>query len=204
MIQLFLSASVPDPRRDPAYHRTADLVAIRDAVRALTTVALPFSTLHWGGHPAITPLIRVVAESMCLAGRNRVRLYQSEFFPIEQRPQDNAAFEAVVATPSRGTRQASLAVMRRTMVTATHFAAGVFIGGMEGVEEEFELFREAQPQAVLLPVASTGAAARLIFNFAAERQLVEPHLWAPLQNDYAYASMFRRALKLPDRPPPGG
>jgi hypothetical protein len=58
---VFLSASVPDPKRDPKYYRTADVTAIRDAVRALVTIVLPKARLVWGGHPAITPPVRVIA-----------------------------------------------------------------------------------------------------------------------------------------------
>jgi hypothetical protein len=34
-----LSASIPDPRREPLYYDTADLTAIREAVTAVSTVA---------------------------------------------------------------------------------------------------------------------------------------------------------------------
>jgi len=36
--RVFLSASVPLPSRNPAYFKTANIIAIRDAVRALTLV----------------------------------------------------------------------------------------------------------------------------------------------------------------------
>lgn len=38
---IFLSASIPLQERDPGYIETADIIAIRDAVIALTTVVLP-------------------------------------------------------------------------------------------------------------------------------------------------------------------
>jgi SLOG cluster3 family len=44
------------------------------------------------------------------------------------------------------------------MMCDTPFHAGVFIGGMEGVIEEFALFREVHPTAKIWPIASTGAA----------------------------------------------
>ena len=58
--QIFLSASIPLPERDPIFYQTADFIAIRDAVRALATIVIPKAHLVWGGHPAITPLIRYV------------------------------------------------------------------------------------------------------------------------------------------------
>ena len=38
---IFLSASIPLPERDAKYFESADIVAIRDAIIALTTVVLP-------------------------------------------------------------------------------------------------------------------------------------------------------------------
>ena len=61
---IFLSASVPLPDRDPKYIETADIIAIRDAVIALVTVALPNHRIIWGGHPSITPLIYYVMDKL--------------------------------------------------------------------------------------------------------------------------------------------
>ncbi len=61
---VFLSASVPDPKRAPNFAKTADAVAITAAVGALVYVTLGRRRLVWGGHPAITPMIWVVAESL--------------------------------------------------------------------------------------------------------------------------------------------
>src|SRR5688572_3148776 len=92
---IFLSASIPDPRRDEKYFSTADPSAIRDAVRALATIVIPHSHLVWGGHPAITPLIHQVLMSTLsqqgfehLSERSpekqsntqHITLYQSKFF----------------------------------------------------------------------------------------------------------------------------
>lgn len=63
-IEVFLSASVPLPSRHHRYFETADVIAIRESVRALATAVLPVGRLTTGGHPAITPVIRKVAESM--------------------------------------------------------------------------------------------------------------------------------------------
>ena len=38
---IFLSASIPLEERNPKYFETADIIAIRDAVIALTTIVLP-------------------------------------------------------------------------------------------------------------------------------------------------------------------
>jgi len=189
---IFLSASVPDPERDPKYYRTADVSAIRDAVRALVTIVLPKARLVWGGHPAITPLVRVVAEDVGITGSDRVRLFQSNFFR-NQMPTSNASFEYVERVRAvRGDREASLQRMRRRMIGSEVFAGGIFIGGMDGVETEYQIFRELQPTAKAFPIASTGGAALIIFR--RERRRLPPELIGELRDDLAYPSLFRRLL----------
>ncbi|MDR6873554.1 hypothetical protein J2Y55_004581 [Bosea sp. BE125] len=194
MMTVFLSASIPDPNRHPRYYGTADNIAIRDAVRALATVVLPHAALHWGGHPAITPLIRVVAESVGLTSSDRVQLYQSAWFSSIF-PTDNAAFEKYHLTPRGSSREESLATMRDTMLTSVKYDAGIFIGGMEGVEEEFDMFQSIHPKALLLPVATTGAAARIVYE--TRRRFQFP---TELATEYAYPSLFRRLLRIRNRP----
>lgn len=189
---IFLSASVPDPKRSPVYHTTADRIAIRDSVMALVTVCLPHMRIVWGGHPAITPLVRVVAERLEVTGADRICIYQSQFFKGLY-PSDNAAFERVVKTRAiNNDRQQSLIHMRTQMIKSTKFAAGIFIGGMEGVEDEFSLFCDAHPRATVLPIASTGAAAKIIFDRFPERFPTD------LESDLAYPSLFRRLLNIPN------
>ena len=94
---IFLSASVPDPKRSPQHAKTADTVAITSAVGALVYVTLGRRRLVWGGHPAITPMIWVVAESMGVDYGKWVKLYQSKFFK-EDFPEDNEQFRNVVLT----------------------------------------------------------------------------------------------------------
>ncbi|MHC2282157.1 hypothetical protein ACVME8_008800 [Bradyrhizobium diazoefficiens] len=191
MDAIFLSASVPDPERHPKYHVTSDVTAIRDAIRALATVVLPCARLVWGGHPAITPLVRVMVEGMGIMGSDRVRLFQSRFFRGKM-PKDNAAFERVIQVPAvKGDRAASLERMRRQMIGSEQFIAGVFIGGMEGVEDEYRLFRAEHPSAKALPIASTGAAALIIYE--QERGSLPQDLLV----DLAYPTMFRRLLGPP-------
>jgi hypothetical protein len=54
--------------------------------------------------------------------------------------------------------------MREAMLTSQHFDAAVLIGGMEGVIAEAEMFHQFHPEAVMIPVASTGAAAEEVFQ----------------------------------------
>jgi hypothetical protein len=156
---IFLSASVPDPKRAPKYAKTADTIAITAAVTALVYVTLGRRMLVWGGHPAITPMIWVVAESMNIDYGKWVKLYQSRFFEDEF-PEDNERFRNVAFTDAvKSDRFKSLRFMRECMFQEQKFDAAVFIGGMEGIVEEFDLFTKFQPTARVLPIASTGGAA---------------------------------------------
>jgi len=94
---IFLSASIPLQERDPGYIETADIIAIRDAVIALTTVVLPCHKLIWGGHPSITPLIYHVMEKLNLNIQEHITLYQSRFFE-KYFPEDNNKFKNIVLT----------------------------------------------------------------------------------------------------------
>ena len=131
MKKIFLSASVPKPDRPEKYHKTADVIAIRDAVKALATVVIPKAELVWGGHPAITPLIREILERMNTNVQHHVTIYQSGFFQGHF-PKDNQAFEHIVITEPKEDKAESLKEMRARMIGGNKFAAGIFIGGMEG------------------------------------------------------------------------
>lgn len=189
MKNIFLSASVPLPDRDPKYIETADIIAIRDAVIALATVALPHHRIIWGGHPSITPLIYYVMEKLELRIQEHVTLYQSKFFEKYFLP-DNNKFENVILTESTGERNSSLLVMRKRMFTESQFAAGVFIGGMEGIEDEYRMFIAYHDNALLLPVASTGAATRIVYDTLLPDNFKNPRL----EKDYAYMSLFQDLL----------
>ena len=181
---IFLSASIPLPERDPKYIETADVIAIRDAVIALATTVLPKHRLIWGGHPSITPLINYVMQKQNYNIQEHVLLYQSRFFE-KYYPEDNNQFENVIQIPVKGDRDSSLRLMREIMFNEHKYAAGIFIGGMEGVEDEYEMFKEIHPEAIILPVASTGAAAKFLHEKMIKRD--ERFL-----NDYAFSSVFSR------------
>lgn len=189
---IFLSASVPDLRRAPEYARTADPIAITAAVTALVYVTLGRRILIWGGHPAITPMIWVVAESMGVDYGKWVKLYQSKFFGDEF-PEDNERFDNVIFTePVENDRGESLRFMRERMFRDQTFEAGVFIGGMAGIIEEFEMFETLQPNARALPICSTGGAA---IDAASRLRATPKELW----DDFDYVSLFHRLLNISPR-----
>jgi hypothetical protein len=185
--KIFLSASIPSVDRDKKFYDTADIIAIRDAVRALAAVVLPQAHLVWGGHPSITPLIRYVMERMNADVKNHVTLYQSLFFR-DKFPADNYAFENIVHTETTGELASSIAIMRQQMFKENDFKAAIFIGGMEGIFSEYDLFKSSHPAALVLPVASTGAASKIIYDNS------KADFNSRLAGDYAYMALFRDLL----------
>ena len=185
--KVFLSASIPLPDRDQAYFSTADICAIRDAVNALAKIIVPNAHLVWGGHPSITPLIRYILQQLKVDTKKHVTLYQSIFFE-DIFPVDNQLIENLVLTERLDDEPSSLKYMRNKMIVENQFAAGIFIGGMEGVEEEFAIFSKSQPQALLLPIASTGGAALNIFNKK------EYDYSSELKTNFSYLSLFDHLL----------
>ncbi|NHA05461.1 hypothetical protein G7092_16745 [Mucilaginibacter sp. HC2] len=186
---IFLSASVPLEERDLKYFDTADIIAIRDAVIALTQTVLPQYRLIWGGHPSITPLINYVMEKFDLNIQAHVTIYQSLFFE-KFFPADNNKFENIIFTENLNDRDASVANMRKQMFTENDFVAGVFIGGMEGIEDEFKLLREYHPNALLLPIASTGAATQIVYDTILPEGMKNERL----RKDYGFMSLFQELL----------
>ncbi len=189
MKNIFLSASVPLPDRDPKYIGTADIIAIRDAVIALATVVLPHHRIIWGGHPSITPLIYYVMDKLDLNIQEHVRLYQSMWFS-DKFPDDNNKFENIEFTERKESVATSIEHMRMRMFSENTFSAAVFIGGMNGIEDEFKMFRELHPEALLLPIASTGAATRIVYNTLLPNNFKNQRL----EKDYAYMSLFQDLL----------
>lgn len=184
---IFLSAGVPDPRRGPQYAATADTVAITAAVSALVHVTLGRRLLVWGGQPAITPMIWVVARDIGVDYSRWVRLYQSRHFEDEF-PEDNEQFRNVTFTEGVGAdREKSLQLMRERMFGDHTFRAAVFIGGMGGIVQEYELFRKLQPDAAVVPVVSTGGA---VLEVASRVGPLPPDL----ANDLDYVAVLHRHL----------
>ena len=217
---VFLSASIPKSDRNPIYYDSADFVAIREAVIAIATVVVPDYRLIWGGHPAITPLIRNVYQRLLdeeagkhigekdfrSALKEHVRIYQSRFFE-KSFPEDNEAFEdkkIMECDPSD--MKKSLADMRKAMIYGTDedrivYKAAFFIGGMEGIQDEYDMFVEYHPDIITVPIASTGAAAAILYE--KEEPLLSDMLGHELMDrlryDRSYISLFSDILSQADR-----
>jgi hypothetical protein len=186
MTEIFLSASVPLPERDRRFFESADVLLIREAIKALVEVVLPAGRITCGGHPAITPLLLLFAREAGF-GTDRLTVFQSSLFSGSM-PAENEAFANVRVVPAIGEdRKASLTAMRETMIRSRSFSAAVVIGGMEGVLEEVNLFSRYHPHATMLPIASTGAAAAIVHD--------QGHYDAELMSNLTFSSLFRRRLK---------
>lgn len=188
-LNIFLSASIPMPERNKKYIGTADVIAIRDSVLALTTVALTNYHLIWGGHPSITALIAHVLRHSDREANKHVTLYQTKyferFFPLE-----NETVAHIEYTPDLGDKPTSLLEMRTKMIANHKYHAAFFIGGMEGVEDEFALFTKYHPETIVYPVASTGAAAKILFDASPGKYDTR------LLTDLTYASLFKDLLNI--------
>jgi SLOG cluster3 family len=244
MRPVFLSASEPDPTRSKEYWDARNLVNLREAVRALCAYVLPRRPLVFGGHPAITPLVRAMADRVSYdAGQSgfkpEILLFLSSHFK-SRFPANVAQFkdtELIPAVlpdggetkPDEGDRAMSLALMRYCMIGkpdpkplipqlaeygrrlgaerqsrfgTTEFAAGVFIGGMEGVEREFNIFRYFHPKTPAWPIASTGAACIKLLDSMDFRMPLRHML---LKDEIPYTRLFEELLgdmRSTSMPPP--
>ena len=186
---VFLSASVPSPARAERYRRVEDAhLEIEEAVVSLArAVFSERGTLVFGGHPAISPLVAMVAgeyitprhEDRGEAAATPIQIYQSRafegFLPDETLMMFRAGYATLhwidavdgerfepAASRDLPVCPRSLQFMRERMIRDTAPVAMVCIGGMEGVEREVEVFHEIRGDAPIYVFGETGGAAALL------------------------------------------
>lgn len=191
MLNIFLSASIPLSDRKKCFYETADVLAIKEAIRSLVEVIIPNGRIVCGGHPAITPLLAMATKNS-KKDRNFISIYQSNIFKPDfpESVYDFVDLTLVDGNPEE--REESLNVMRQAMIQSQKFDAIVLIGGMEGVIEELEIFLEYHPHAKVIPLASTGAAAKIVYDNEYNKLKPRFQLDPRFENDYTYSSLFRR------------
>jgi SLOG cluster3 family len=183
---ILLSASVPNPTSTfaitPAERTNLD-EAVMSLARALFSSG---GRLVFGGHPTISPLIATIAGEYAPPsedvandedplGNVLAGIYQSELF------KGHVAFETLllfrlgfarIVWTDRGEGEylndlpgtasekypGSLAEMRRRMIADSDPDAMVCAGGMAGVDEEIEKFRDLRPNAPIYLLEGTGGA----------------------------------------------
>lgn len=195
---IFLSASMPTKDRDHRFFDSADFIAIRDAVVALVNAIIPNYKLVWGGHPAITPIIHDIFKKRGFDYNKHITIYQSNYFS-EKMPKENQQFDNVILTQEvrchadeKRNISESLAIMRKRMLTDNPIYAGVFIGGMEGVLDEYKLLKfYSNGKSKIFPIASTGAAARILYEQMSDRQEISDSRFL---TDYCYVTLFNDLL----------
>ena len=161
---IFLSASFPSGRRGKAVE-PYDPSAVADAVTALVRAVLSrHGRLLLGGHPTITPLVLAIA--MEHRSMHSVDVFQSEWFreriTPETRKLANLGFGEIHWTERCVDLDGTMRKMRRRMLNFGHVAGAVFVGGMDGVEEEHRMVGHMLPGIPRIPMRGPGgAAARL-------------------------------------------
>lgn len=184
---IFLSASVPTPGRE--YYGTEDTFAIREATIAFTRVCVEYNIpFFFGGHPSITPLIWSVAMQHVSNGLPLISIYQSKIFG-EEVPKEVKGFKNVHFTePVENDKRKSVEAMREQMFNENPVDCAVYIGGMNGVVDEYKLIKQKYQYAEHYAFASTGGASVDIYNEVG-------NINDMLESDYAYTSVFRKILK---------
>lgn len=185
MSAIFLSASIPVTDRG-LFHETSNPFLIQIAVRELIIAVIRQHRLVWGGHPSITPMVWTICQDLNVDYSERVLLYQSRHYE-DRFPKENAWFKNVLLTPDVDKDPVrSTEAMRVEMIAREDLVGAVFVGGMEGMLAEYDLFRQHHPQAPYVLVAAAGGAARML----AEREAREdPLLWT-----MDFARLFRTRL----------
>jgi hypothetical protein len=170
---VFLSASIPDQSR---WHGEFDVREITDAVVAASRAVLTADgVLVTAAHPTIAPLLLYVAGEFPRQPNQRASVitYQSALFEnvmpkATHRFQESGVGELRLTpavsgdapTPSRWGR--SLLKMREQMFAETKPVGAIFVGGMDGIRQEYELLASLHPSPVLYSVGRPGGeAARL-------------------------------------------
>lgn len=192
MLNIFLSASIPLPNRNKCFYETADILAIKEAIRSLVEVVTPHGRIVCGGHPAITPLLAMATKNK---EKDSISIFQSKFFELEF---PKAVYEFIdlnIIDAIANDRYESLRKMRQEMIKSQQFDAIVLIGGMEGVIDELDMFLEHHSGAQVIPLASTGAAAKIVYDIEKNRPVPRFQLDSRFENDYTYSSLFRRLFR---------
>lgn len=175
--RVFLSASVP--KAGSGWENARLDLNVDEAVISLTrTVFAEGGQLVFGGHPSISPLVLTIASEYAALREKEEPLaliYQSAMFrdrvPEQTVMLMQLGYGEIVWTPiaegeswnedpvtKRPIVPKSLRKMREDMIRETSPAAFIAAGGMEGIVEEVNLFRELVPGAPVFAIATTGGA----------------------------------------------
>lgn len=182
MSSIFLSASVP--REDGPYQEQYDAMLIQAALRTFLYTVIGRKHLVFGGHPTITPLILAVCQDVGVDFDSAVTVYQSKFFQ-DIVPEVNESLKSVVWVPAAESRAGSLALLRARMIRANSYEVAAFIGGDDGIIEEYKAFRQHHRETKIIALHSPGgAAAKLPGHYRKHDELLN------------YVSLFASSLEI--------
>lgn len=112
----------------------------------------------WGGHPSITPMVSAACDGLGVEYADAVTLYQSKYFQ-QDFPAQNNRFGNLVLVEAESDLASSLKSLRKEMLSHESITAAVFIGGMNGIIDEHNMFVSLHPKAIVLAVPRPGGAA---------------------------------------------
>ena len=184
---IFLSVSLPSADRHQKYYLNTNPLNITNAVVSfIESILKSYGKIIFGGHPTISPLVLTVAKkfiSILNSEKDPVRIYiyQSEMFRDKISKFTNELLDLgigkIIWTKGfNDLREKSLNDMRVQMLKEHNISAGIFIGGMEGIEEEFDLFKDIYPETPMYLIGSSGGATKILSEkyFTNEKEWVFP------------------------------
>ena len=187
---IFLSASVAIHGRE--FFDTCHPYQIHTAIRSLLLLTLGRRHIVFGGHPSITPMVHSACQNFGIRKIDCVTIYQSEFFK-EDFPLENREFANIRLIPPQEDLKGSIDSMREHMLTENRFTVGIFIGGMKGIIDEYNIFRTHFPDAKIVVVRAGGGASETL-----PVTTEDPSIQA-LESSREYFSLFTQALEIDPR-----
>jgi hypothetical protein len=204
---ILLAASYP-PRE---YKSKADSHEIAAAVKALAGAIFHQGwTLVFGGHPAVSPLILMIAREY--GQKNRVVIYQSLYFFHHIGPATRALTEEgfgkieFVAndrteTPPPPERPVdptkcpkSLTALRERMVSHPGIMGLVLVGGDTGLRQELDVFSKRHNHLPVIPIGAPGGIARELLSETRAKGL-EPRVFQSLHDSRNYLTLCTRIVR---------
>jgi hypothetical protein len=170
-----LDAGTPQHARNHAYLRTAQPDRVRDAVSSLVRAALAEDfDFVFGAQPMIASMVLdIVSRFASEMSGTRVYVFQSQFF-VGKIPDATLSLAAwqharglmtpVIPDAQNPDKDRSLARMRDDMGSFPRLVAGVFVGGMEGFEDEAAIFTSKNQKLPCFAIGSTGSAAAALLK----------------------------------------
>lgn len=158
---VLICASFPSGKREEAVS-PYDVSGIADAVTAITRAVFTANgRVVFGGHPTITPLILLIASDR--SERQLVDVFQSKWFADEITPEtrrlEELGYGKIYWTKREESLAISLSTLRKIMLRKSNPIGAVFVGGMDGLFEEFQLFHKEYPDRPCIPIKGPGGAA---------------------------------------------